>query len=324
VNKTLNGYANYLGSLGEVFGVPGWSFDTAAFGTCAGCPNNPKAVRSYDGLELRLTKSISNHWSGMFSWTYSSLRGNYTGLTTTDQTDGGDSGRNSPDTSRAFDEPTLYFKPDGASSNGPLPTDRPNTFKGYVYYQLKEGKRHSTTFGLFQTAYQGSPVSTYLDVGGALSGQPGYAQYIYGRGKWLDPSNVQVDSFGTITLTGSPTSRRTPWFNQSDFNVMHEIKVDSNNEGRVFGFEANFTNLFNQHSVTSYYAGMNSTSFSTSLTPGIDLTHGAAGYQAIETGYSLQNWINNPDSPVIKSSQYGQPMSHQLSRTIRLKIRYTF
>ena len=58
------------------------------------------------------------------------------GLTTTDQTDGGITGRNSPDTSRAFDEPFYYFGANGQSNDGPMPTDRPNVFKGNVYCQI--------------------------------------------------------------------------------------------------------------------------------------------------------------------------------------------
>lgn len=337
VNKTINGYAQYLGSLGEVFGVPGWSFDTADFGTCNSCPNNPKAVRNYDGLELRLTRSMANHWGGFFSYTYSSLRGNYTGLTTTDQTDGAETGRNSPDTSRAFDEPMAYFTATGASSNGPLPTDRPNTFKGYAYYQLNEGKRNATTFGLFQQFYQGTPKATYLDVGSAYQGQPSYAQYIYGRGKWLDPSNIQIDpNTGAITLSGTPTSSRTPWFIQSDLNLQHEIKVSSVDENKVLAFQATFTNLFNQKSVTDYYMGLNSVNFGTALypdaasvppagpglPPGYNLNMGAIGYQAAETGYNIQNDIN--PSGVIVNSQYGKPVLFQLPRTVRFEISFKF
>ncbi len=337
VNKTINGYAQYLGSLGEVFGVPGWSFDPTAFGTCNGCPNNPKAVRNYDGIELRLTKSMANHWAGSFSYTYSSLRGNYTGLTTTDQTDGGETGRNSPDTSRAFDEPMAYFTAAGTSSNGPLPTDRPNTFKGYTYYQLNEGKRNATTFGIFQTFYQGTPKATFMDVAAAYQGQPSYAQYIYGRGKWLDPSGIQIDpNTGAITLNGTPGSARTPWFIQSDLNVGHQIKVASNDERKVVSFEATFTNLFNQKSVTAYYMGLNSVNFGTALypgaatvppagpglPPGYNLNQGAIGYQAAETGYNIQNDLN--PSGVIVNSEYGKPVLFQLPRTIRFKVSYTF
>ena len=105
----------------------------------------------------------------MFSYTWSSLWGNYTGLTTTDQIDGGAGGRNSPDTTRAFDEPFYYYGANGQSTNGLLPTDRPNTFKGNVYYNLP-WKGMTTTFGLFQYAYQGSPVSTYTDLAAAFFG----------------------------------------------------------------------------------------------------------------------------------------------------------
>ena len=164
VNSTINGYANYLASLGQAFGVPGWQFDSAAFGSCGSCPPNPKAIRNYDGVEMRVTKTQSQGWSGMFSYTYSSLWGNYTGLTTTDQTDGGTTGRNSPDTTRSFDEPFYYFGANGKSTDGPLPTDRPNVFKGNVYYRLPWAHRFTTTVGLFQVAYQGSPVSSYIDL----------------------------------------------------------------------------------------------------------------------------------------------------------------
>jgi hypothetical protein len=142
--------------------------------------------------------------------------------------------------------------------------------------------------------------------------------------KWLDPSQVQINpNNGAITL-GTPTTARTPWFIQSDLDVKHEIKVDSNNEGHVLSFEGTLTNLFNQHSVTAYYMGLNSTSFATYLSPGVDLTAGAPGYQAAETGYNLQQWINNPAAPVIESSFYGKPTTHQLPRTVRFEVSYRF
>jgi hypothetical protein len=91
VNATVNGYANFLTSLGQAYGVPGWAFNADPnnpFGTCGSCPPMPKAVRNYDGLEFRLTlTNPTRGLSGMVSYTWSSLWGNYTGLTTTDQSD---------------------------------------------------------------------------------------------------------------------------------------------------------------------------------------------------------------------------------------------
>lgn len=335
VDKTIDGYANYLTSLGMGYGVPGWAFnDTkdygpgAAFGTCPSCPANPKAIRDYDGLEFRLTKTSSKHWTGMFSYTYSRLWGNYTGLTTTDQIDGGSTGRNSPDTTRSFDEPFYYFGANGKSNDGPLPTDRPNVFKGYVNYTMGWKKHQSTTFGLFQYFYQGSPVSSYIDVGGMFTGQVSEAVYAFGRGNWV---NETADGSGNITV-GAPYSRRTPWYMQSDFNIAHEVKVG---EHQSLGFSSTFTNLFNQRAITAYYGGMNSTNFTTPLYPGLDpatggpinLASGAALYQTLEGGYNPQTWINGNGGlvpQVVKSSEYGQPFLYQLSRNIRLGVHYTF
>lgn len=338
VNRTIDGYANFLTSLGQAFLVPGWAFnDTtdygagAAFGTCPTCPPLPKAIRNYDGLEIRLTKGTSKGWAGMFSYTWSRLWGNYTGLTTTDQVDGNSTGRNSPDTSRAFDQPFYYYGANGKSTNGVLPTDRPNALKGNVYYQLP-WKHMTTTFGLFQFAYQGSPVSSYIDMTAATIGIPYEATYIYGRGKWV---NTSIDpSTGAITL-GNPYDRRTPWFTQTDFNIAHSVKVNKNNEAQVLRFEANFTNLFNQHSVVAYYQGLNSQNFSSALVPGIDpstgagisLASGAFLYQTLMGGYNPQQWINGNGGlvqPVTQSSWYGQPQQYQLLRNVRMAVSFTF
>jgi Carboxypeptidase regulatory-like domain len=344
VNKTIDGYAAFLTSLGEDFGVPGWSFNAGGslFGTCPTCPANPKAVRNYDGAEFRLSKTPSKGWAGSLSYTWSSLWGNYTGLTTTDQIDGGSTGRNSPDTTRSFDEPFYYFGANGKSNNGPLPTDRPNTFKGYVYYQLPWGKGQSTSFGLFQSLYEGSPMSSYVDLASMPFGQfVAEATYIYGRGKWV---NMTTDpATGNITL-GTPYSRRTPWFIQSDFNVGHRIKI---NEHQSIAFEASAFNVLNQRSVTAYYGGFNSVNFATPLVtgPGLSIFNGAATYQALESGYNPTAFVNGvaalpagcstsgtpppicttPAVPrVIANSWYGKPFLYQNARSIRFTLRYTF
>ena len=336
VNATIDGYANYLTSIGQAFGVPGWAFnDTtdygpgAAFGTCPSCPPNPKAVRNYDGLELRLNMTQRHGVSGQVSYTYSSLWGNYTGLTTTDQTDGGTTGRNSPDTTRSFDEPFYYFGANGKSTNGPLPTDRPNVIKGNAYYTAPwKWKGQSTTFGIFQQFLQGSPVSSYTDLAGMFGSEVSEATYVFGRGKYV---NMTTDpNTGAITL-GAPYTRRTPWFLQTDLNVSHSIRVG---DQKTLTFEANALNALNQRAVTAYWAGMNSINFATPLYPGLDstgapvnLASGADLYKVLEGGYNVQTWVNGNNGQVpnvIKNSQYGQPYLYQLGRSLRLAMRYTF
>lgn len=307
------------------------------------CPPNVKAARSYDGLELRLTKAFSDKWYGMFSYTYSSLRGNYAGLTNTDLADGG-GGRNSPNNSRAFDETYFQYTAHGKPFNGPLGTDRPNTFKGYAYYQMPwSGKRAITNVGAFQTFYQGTPLSSYIDVG-AYGGYPVYPD---GRGKWTPLTQDQNTGF----ITAGPTVvKRTPWYIQTDANLQQDFKINKNNEAQIVGFELTVSNLFNQHSVTSLNSAINSSQGSSSLTPGGLPVGGlfdalgnpigntaAQAYGNFEHAYDWKTLLNtnvnqgaitatNPTglSPIILNSTYGTPRSFQAARTLRFTVKYTF
>lgn len=323
VNATIDSYSAYLTSLGQAFGVPGQAFnDTAdngpgaAFGTCPSCPPMPKAVRNYDGLELRLMIAPLHGLSGMVSYSYSSLWGNYTGLTTTDQSDGGVTGRNSPDTTRAFDEPFYYFGGSGKSNNGKLPTDRPNVFKSYLSYTLPWWKRQVTNIGLFQDFLQGTPLGSYFDIGGATTGQPYDGVFAWGRDKWVD---VTTNATGVMTV-GTPYTKRTPWYVQSDLNASHEVKVG---ERKSISFEATALNAFNQRAVASIFESIDSWNFPVSARPGgLSIAHGAASYLAYESGYDPAALLNA--RPIVKNSQYGQPYLFQNGRTLRLGVHYTF
>lgn len=327
VNKTIDGYANYLRSIGQAYGVPGVAFDTAGlFGTCPTCPNNPQAIRNYDGVEVRLTKTASKGWAGMFSYTWSSLWGNYTGLTTTDQIDGGSTGRASPDTTRSFDEPYYYFTYQGKSNAGPLPTDRPNAIKGNVYYTLP-WKGMNTTLGIFQVAYQGSPVTTASEVGIGYT-SPIEDTYIFGRGKW---ANITQDPATGALSFGNPYNRRTPWFLQTDANFTHTFKVNKSNEHQTLQFQATVQNLLNQRSVVSYWQTASSYQAQSGLypvNPGVQggtpqsVFGGAAFYQAAETGYNLQ--ASATAAPYVLHSGYGQPNLWQRPRALRLGVQFTF
>ncbi|HVI08197.1 MAG TPA: TonB-dependent receptor, partial [Candidatus Binatia bacterium] len=322
VNKTLDGYASYLRGLGSDFGLgvpafdPGNGFDPTGICANGACPNNPTAIRNYDGVEVRLTKAAARGWAGMFSYTWSRLWGNYTGLTTTDQLDGGTTGRDSPNTTRAFDEPIYYFNYQGKSNAGPLPTDRPNAFKGNVYYTLPSKLGH-TTIGLFQVAYQGSPVSSWADVGYGV-GSPIEGTYIWGHGNYVNATSDPTT--GAITL-GSPYARRTPWFIQSDLNVEHSFKLNKSNERQQLTISGTLLNLFNQHSVVSYWEGLNSDWLANAFFQGQIFT-GANFYKEVETGYNPQAIATQYG--VIQNSQYGLPNVWQPTRNIRIAAKFTF
>ena len=292
-----------------------------------------KPARSYDAMEIRLTKGAGHNWYGMFSYTYSNLRGNYTGLTSSDVSDGQLGGRSSPNNSRAFDEPYFQYNSFGGSSSGPLPTDRPNTFKGYAYYTLPWLKKLSTDFGIFQYLYSGSPQTSYLDVG---AGNGGWAVQAWNRGNWVDAS--QDPTTGFVTL-GAPHTQRLPWFTQTDFNIKQSYKVT---ETKELSFEATFTNLLNQRAVTAVNEDITSLAVTNQYigVPNVNaaapcafveqcrIVDGQNFYAAVESPYNVQNMLNNqkanPGRSGALNSQYGHPQYYQLSRNIRLGVKFTF
>jgi carboxypeptidase family protein len=312
-NSTFNGFWNFL------YGAP----PPACSGNA--CPPQKMfaAERNYDGVELRLTKTTARHWMGMFSYTYSRLWGNYSGLTSTDFGDAF-GGRNSPNNSRAFDEPFFQWGDNGQSSSGLLATDRPHAFKGYGYYELNEGRHNATNFGVFSYLYSGSPETSILDVGFAFPG--GFPTDVVGRGKWVDVT--QNPTTGAITV-GNPVTRRLPWFTQSDLNVSHSYKFG---EAKAITFSVTSSNIFNKKAVTAAYENVDSIFASSFIAPGGQtLFGGAAAYAAFERPYSLAPLLNNAPSnpttaggPLTVNSQYGKPFLFQLPRNIRLGLRFTF
>jgi len=327
-----------------------------------GCPTGKTipAARSYDGVEFRLTKAPVNGWGGLFSYTYSHFRGNYTGLTSSDIGDGG-GGRNAPDNSRAFDEPFFSWNAtgdNGGSSSGLLPTDRPNAFKGNVYYELSWMRKMVTDFGIFQIAYSGSPVTSYADVGysfpSGINGVPPSGAFptdIVNRGKWIDVT--QNLGTGVITVS-NPYTKRTPMYTQTDFDLRQTVKVG---EAKTVAFGATFTNILNQRNVVAYNEEIDSGFGANFLTPtsagceaynanpangvggpGVGLPNtpqcflpdGPAFYAAALAKWDYVGAMNNSPlgstagGPITVSSQYGKPYEYQLARNIRLELHYTF
>jgi len=340
VNQTFDGFWNFL------YGTPSGCGVTY---TCP--PNQVKAARSYDGVEFRLTRPASNHWAGMFSYTYSHFRGNYSGLTNTDLSDGG-GGRNSPNNSRAFDEPYMSYDANGTPDSGDLSTDRPNVFKGYAYYQLPwRGKfsKLSSDFGIFQYLYQGSPVSTFLDVGlssplpfnfSSPDAEGGaFNQYPVGWGNWVNASQA---ADGTTTFS-APYHRRTPWFTQSDLQFTQNYKLS---ESKVFSFSVTVPNALNQRATVAYWESMDSSYYpqwlggpstaacgATLATPvasaPCNILAGGPFYTAVEHPYNWEAAFlgppqGTPSSHQILNSLYGQPLYFQRSRNMYMSIKFAF
>jgi len=123
----------------------------------------------------------------------------------------------------------------------------------------KFGHKLNTDFGLFQVLYSGSPLTSYMDVGYSSPGA--WPVDIVNRGKWWTSRRIR---HGNITV-GSPYTKRTPWYTQSDFNIQQNYKVTERND---LSFSVTFANLLNQRAVTSYGQQIDPNDSQSFLSPG--------------------------------------------------------
>jgi hypothetical protein len=289
---------------------------------CAECPAPVKAIRNYDGAEFRLTKRGGERWYGTVSYTYSRLRGNYSGLTDTDPTDGG-GGRHSPNNGRAFDLPTMTYLPSGKIDDGPLATDRPHTAKIFGYYDLR-WLGQDTWIGVSQALYQGTPISACLPVVGTSSA----CQWAEGRGNM--PILSRDPATGNIVKSGVDTNARTAPYLQTDLSVRHEMKVSKTHESWRAVLEANGFNVFNQRSAVGYYqfvipTGLISPSRTSRFSgdPGVDWGKVMNGYDYI-AALNATGSFAGVQAPRTFASRYGLPQIFQTARQFRLAVRFVF
>ena len=198
---------------GEACGVNNPGFGTGVYPFGTGLPPQPKAVRDYDGFEIRLRKRLSNRWSVDTSYLLSRLHGNWSGIASSDEA----VGSLQPYSGRSFN--LLYYSYDAAGnpSYGPLGTERPHQFKLQATYSLPWG----TTLGTNFLAESGVPLST-------VANQKGMTFFPNGRG-----------DLG-----------RTPTFTQMDLFAQHELRLRGS--ARV-SLGVNVINLFDQDTATSSF-----------------------------------------------------------------------
>ena len=122
----------------------------------------PKAKREYYAINFSLDKRFSDNWMGGVSFTWSRLRGNYSGLASSDEVDINGYGRTDPNVARFWDGWFLPYTQDGKPIDGPLGTDRPLYFKAYGSYTFPFG----LTVGTTASAFSGVPTSVEVTMGG--------------------------------------------------------------------------------------------------------------------------------------------------------------
>lgn len=236
------GVLDQFGSEVYIYGNPGRGLAQHATVSTATTPfDYPRPVRNYNSLEFTLSRRFADKWFGSATYLYSRLRGNYAGLQNSDEIFPGGTGRVSTNSqqisgtaarpgtsaSRAYDLDTYLFDSKGhLSVDGPLGTDRPNTFKLYGSYFQPWGKFGTTDIGGFFVAQSGVPIST-----------------------WVQDIN-QIPLF----VNGRGDLGRSPFYNSTDLVIGHEIKLS---ESKRLRFEFNATNVFNQKTAEYVYTFYN-------------------------------------------------------------------
>ena len=152
----------YIAGYGESYYTtnPGYGYSQHV-GTGTGkfdpsYPITPKAKREYWAVNFDLDKRFSDNWLGGFSYTWSRLTGNYSGLASSDEY-----GRVGPNLERYFDLWHLAYTKELEMQDGPLQTDRTHAFKFYGAYSLPFG----LTLGGVVNAVSGTPITEEWIVG---------------------------------------------------------------------------------------------------------------------------------------------------------------
>jgi hypothetical protein len=291
----------------------GSSLGTADFGY----PPTPKAVREYTGLEFTVDKRFSNNWYVNATYLWSRLFGNYSGLASSDE-----SGRGNPNVNRFFDVPWINDTSLGKLNNGLLATDRPNTFKlfgGYDFNYNVFGKKMDTRIGVSQYIYQGTPLSSTVQIQLVGTLENGVACGSCSHGV-------------SMLINGRGDLGRTDMYTQTDLLLTHKFSIS---ERVSFTFSANVTNLLNEANELD-----RSVALIAATTPAIaneynsprnTLKYGSAT-MTLSQAYNLMkanianyrtefaSILNGPD----KNDFYNKPVSFQGPRRIRLAFGIQF
>jgi hypothetical protein len=210
------------GTTSEVYtiGNPGEGVATAT--PPPGVPYMPKAKRDYKALELTFSRRFVDNWLLNASYTYSTLKGNYSGLASSDEF-----GRVSPNVNRFFDSLSSSFDEGGEPVFGYLNTDRPHQLKAQAIYQFP----FRLSVGVNQYLGSGTPISTRMSYGGVWF-YP-FDRNDEGRTPNLSQTDLmltQTFKFGTLGLEASLNV-----INLWDQKIVTNVGVDKYDNDLILG-----------------------------------------------------------------------------------------
>ncbi|MDH4272810.1 MAG: hypothetical protein OEW18_12640, partial [Candidatus Aminicenantes bacterium] len=179
----------------------------------------PKPKREYYGLNLALEKRFSNNWQGGINYTWSQMKGNYGGLSSSDE-----NGRNSPNVERYWDLWFERYDIYGNPLDGILPSDRSHYIKAYGSYAFPFG----------------------LTVGTAL----------YGRSGLPRTTSLGFNDMQIFPENYYNTGERTPFTFWGDLYFEYNLRIAKR---YTVNLNATISNFSNTSTIQAYYDRRNYT-----------------------------------------------------------------
>ena len=263
----------------------------------------PKAKRTYDALEVSLTKRFSSGFFASANYVLSRLYGNYAGLANSDEltspstglvSAGGQGtqaiGRQGGNVNRSWDLDEILFDARGnLDIQGRLATDRPHVLKLYGSKDLKWSNSQVTDLGLFFYVGSGTPLTT----------------------------NVWTANHIPVMVNGRGDMGRTPVLNYTDLLIGHEFRMG---EVKRLRFEVNALNLFNQKTSRNRFNGLNREQESSFISlANVDLFQGFNYQQLIAGTPDAQPGARGAIDP-----RYGLDDIFNPGFSARIGIKFTF
>ena len=305
--RTIEDFARIVsGNAVFTYGNPGESLATTNESPSTATPPFPfpRPSRSYDALDVTVTRRFSGGWFGNLSYTWSRLFGNYPGLANVDdvrtptlgfgfpvsQQQESGVGRPGGNTSLAWDLDEVLFDSNGhLDVAGPLPMDRTHALKFTGGYAHDWNRLGTTDVGTCFYLASGTPLSTRVNTTQRLS------VFVNGRGDM----------------------GRTPIRSYTDLNVGHTIGVA---EGQTLRIELTMLNVFNQQTALHRFEHLNRGAGGSRDSSAIEL-----GSVNLFEGYDYDALIAaSPDATNAFDPRYGMDDFFQEGFEGRFGIKWTF
>jgi hypothetical protein len=243
----------------------------------------PRVRRTYDAIELGLSRRLSRGWFASGNYTYSRLYGNFGGLASSDEirtpttgigwktqqaqaysvaNPGGSLRRN-------WNIDELMWDAHGhLNILGRLATDRPHVVKLFGAYAFPAG----TQVGAYFYGGSGTPISTYVN------------------------TTNQTEVF----VNGRGDMGRTPTLTQTNLLVSHQLALG---RGRSLRVELNIINVFNQKTTTHLFNWLNRGAGSPRASSAMNLSQ-----TNLANGYDYDALIRaTPDGANAYDPRHGRP-----------------